>query len=55
MIVYGGMIIYWDSAPDGHLCGAPGEKRPEGVTCLVAIYGAMAIYGTRVQRNGRRA
>jgi hypothetical protein len=25
--------------PDGHLCKNLGEKRPEGVTLLMAIYG----------------
>jgi len=33
--------------PDGHLCKNLGEKRPEGVTPLMAIYGPMAIYAVR--------
>jgi hypothetical protein len=55
MIIYGGMTIYGDCAPDGHLCVRPGEKRPPGVTCLMAIYGAMAIYGGDGRHKGRGA
>jgi hypothetical protein len=34
-----------DEGSDGHLCTKPEERRPQGVTPLMAIYGEMAIYG----------
>jgi hypothetical protein len=38
--------------PDGHLCTKPEGNGPKGDTPLMAIYGAMAIYGLRASSLG---